>query len=423
MDINLSDFQNFLIYKKLNFYFYINKIRKKKIQSPKMNDLYKKNVKLLSIINDALNNQNYNYTVKLLEKQFNNKKLFSNFLNNYDIVKTEVNRDGYSLYNMEIIVAVKLLLYFKTLNLINDKNVELIETVLNNLSLFIRFVFTSIDSKEYSNITNNCKEYIHSNFIINLNKKTDPQKNTVENISDKQENTEYMNAKNDNRNENPVDLKNPVINKNTDNKCNNSDIKIKTDIIESSEESNDVDLENTVEDNEEIINHENTDFNNNSDILKNTVETKKPLIDENTPKSKSENTPKRNRYKKTDKIEKIKNTVNNIINYNIKNKEIYEQTYRFNRSNIILFSNIYKQYKIDCILDNTEFENIYKSFDKNKNRFLKICKIYYEIYNEERLFNSKLLFLPYCFNEISIKDKYVNLLKTQIIEFLNNNKT
>ena len=91
--------------------------------------------------------------------------------------------------------------------------------------------------------------------------------------------------------------------------------------------------------------------------------------------------------------------------------------YEFNRNNIKLFSNIYKKYKINSIIDDSEFEEICKNFDKNKYRFLKICKIYHFISEDSQILNSKLLFLPYCFNEMSAKEDLF-LFKMNIIEYL-----
>lgn len=352
--------------------------------------------------------------VNFLEKQFNNKDLLHKWLVKYNR-KVNSEKENH-LFTVECNAVCGLLLFFRKLNLIEDNNVHFIQTVIDNIEMYIKNIACT-DFSEVQNITKVCKSYIQLNKINSIIKETDKssilEKNTVDEIPNS---FKFLNknVKDSIKNESVNSIK-------SESKNTVQDINI-TENIESCNSYNNIktgkslntDLENTVHDNKFENISKNTEKSNPviSEIsdLKNTVDNKKENI---------KNTIKRKKYSKKDKIDNVKKTVNNIINFNIKNKELYEQSHIFNRTNIELFSNIYKKYKIETEIHDDEFNNIYINFDKNKNRFLKICKIYYEIYNEKILYNSELLFLPYCFNDISIKDDSINLFKELIIEFLN----
>ena len=377
--------------------------------------LTEKNIKLFDIINNTLEDRDYKYTYKLLEKQFGNNKILYNWLNRYDKGKLALEDDD-TIFGMEICTVIKILLFFKTLNLLNDNNIELIESVIENVEVFIQIFNNSFLEKldKYDNIIDNCKDYILFNHVAGIiDNKIDSIKNTVgiDNSikSDLKNTVQIKKLENENIYKDKLEItdsRNTVDNKSKNIDSDLSNIKI----IDISKKTG---FKNTVEINSINNKSENTVNNNNID-LQNTVDDK----NENKETVKK----RRNKYNKTNKLEIVKKTVNNIISYKINNTELYEQIYKFNRSNINLFSNIYVKYKINPVIDETEFNNIYINFDKNKNRFLKICKIYYEISKEDQLINSNLLFLPYCFNDISIKDDCINRFKVSIIEFLNNKK-
>lgn len=359
----------------------------------KFTDTYEKQ---FNIMNEYIIKQSPIDGVNFLEKQFNNKNLLHNWLVKY-------NRDVYDkkekrLFEVECNTVCAFLLFFRKLNLIEDSNIHFIETVIDNIELFITNISCN-DLRESQNITKTCGSYIRLNKIESIIKETD-KSHILENT-----------------------IKKETVLENTDDEIPNSfkflNKKVNDSIIKETVISKKDDLENTVQD--EISQNEN--ISENTEILENS----NPVILEstdlqNTVNNKNENDKnikKRKKYSKKNKTDEVNKTVHNIVNYNIKNKELFDNSYKFNRSNIELFSDIYKKYKIDTVIDESEFNNIYRGFDKNKNRFLKICKIYYEIYNDKTLFNSKLLFLPYCFNEISIKDDCIILFKELIIEFLN----
>lgn len=346
------------------------------------NNIYYTFKKQLNTINDLSLNKDSEFTIKLLEKQFLNTGIFKEWINNFSYNKLQIyNETDPDLFETQLNTVIKLLLFFRHLNLLNKNNTEFIKKLLNNVELFTRCIFIN---SEYDSVVNNCSKYINKNKdlsvlnnFINLKENTVEDKNTVNN------NSVNINS----------EIKNTVQNENV----SNEDFLKNTEDVKSCK----------ILDNLEISENKST-VENKNEIPKVTEKTKK--------------SPKRNKYKKTDKLEAVKKTVNNIINYKIKNTELYIQAYNFNRSNIKLFSNIYSKFKIEYTLDDTEFNNIYINFDKNKNRFLRICKFYYEISKEEQLINSNLLFLPYCFNEISIKDDCINLFKQLIIEFINDKK-
>ena len=353
----------------------------------KFTDTY---TKQFNIMNEYIIKQNTIDGVNFLEKQFHNKDLLHNWLIKYN--RNISNKSETNIFNIECNAVCGLLLFFRKLNLINDNNIHFIETVIDNIELYIKNIACN-DFDESQNITKVCQSYIQLNKINSIIKETDKssilEKNTVDEIPNS---FKFLNknVKDSIKNESVNSIKSESKNTVQDEIFQNENILKNTEILENLEKSNPV-------------------ISEISD-LKNTVDNKKENI---------KNTIKRKKYSKKDKTDEVKKTVNNIINFNIKNKELYKQSHNFNRTNIELFSNIYKKYKIETEIHDDEFNNIYINFDKNKNRFLKICKIYYEIYNEKILYNSELLFLPYCFNDISIKDDSINLFKELIIEFLN----
>lgn len=356
--------------------------------------------KQFNIMNEYIIKQNTIDGVNFLEKQFNNKNLLHNWLVKYN--RNVYDKKEKRLFEVECNTVCALLLFFRKLNLIEDSNIHFIETVIDNIELYITNISCN-DLRESQNITKSCESYIRLNKIESIIKETDKSHNVVNTVLKEtilNNTTEAVNS------DDKIPDSFKFLNRNQNNSINKESVN-----------SIETELQNTV-DNNKIENISKNDKNleklntvvSESTDLQNTVNDKKEI---------EKIIKKRKKYSKKNKTDEIKKTVHNIVNYNIKNKEIFDKSYKFNRNNIELFSTIYKKYKIDTVIDETEFDNIYKSFDKNKNRFLKICKFYYEIYNEKILFDSKLLFLPYCFNEISIKDDCIILFKELIIEFLN----
>lgn len=340
-------------------------------------------------INNYLENKDDKYTLKLLEKQFLNTGFFRDWLSSYSYNKLQIiNEECDGLFDTELETIIKLLLFFRHFNLINEDNNSFIKTIIDNIHLYIRFMCADTEN---NNIINNCSKYIINNkesCILNNIIKLSENKNTVQNKSviENPKNPKLENT----------DTKNIVCNKiskNTINIDNNSKI------IDSEKNIDSIKIENK------------------NDNLK--IQSQNKNIKNNT---NSEDTKKRKDYKKNNRIDIINKTVNNISSYKIKNKDIYKQLYEFNRCNIKLFSDIYIKYKVEGILSDDEFNTLYTNFDKNKNRFLKICKIYYLISKENKLINSDLLFFPYSFNEISIKDNYLELFKDSIIKYIDSHK-
>lgn len=335
-------------------------------------------IKQINIIENIIKNKNDIFTVKVLEKQFLNTGIFKNWLDNFSYEKLCVfNQKGEHLFKIQLTFVIKVLFFFRYINLINENNLELINTIIENSEVFSRILYT--DYEDFGNIIENCINYINKKETVSI---FNYFSNSDNNISENKNTVEINNSVNiNNKSDYKINL--------SDNNNNNDD--------KSSDSKNTVD--NGISENSspgEILETENINIKN-------------------------VNEKKRKKYSKKDKGEKIKNTVHNIINNRIKNEELYNSLYKFNRNNIKLFSDIYDKYKVSKIIDDTEFNNIRLNFDKNPSRFLKICKIYYNIFHTPTLFDSKLLFLPYCFNEMSASEECLFLFKTSIEKHLKMN--
>jgi hypothetical protein len=388
-------------------------------------------------INESLNKKDVNYTVNLLDDVFLNKNLFKNWINKFSYNKLEIyNENNPDLFKKQLTLIVKFLMIFKKLELITDNNLDFIKTVLDNIELFNIILFSN--HNEFTHIIKNCSNYIKNKPVENnktddvfsqnndfeKNKNTLELNDTTKNCGDNL-NSKICNEKDDDdeicskcnsllRKCKCEELSNTVNNNTTDFNKNQIPKKEKNDLNQNKKSKIDVTQENNnfnkieVDDFQNVHQCENFDSSHLEDLKsENTSENVNETVDK-----------KRKKYSKKNKDEILKNTVNNIINNRIKNEELYKNLYKFNRDNIKLFSNIYDKYKISKQIDDTEFDEIWINFDKNKSRFLKICKVYYEIFNTPSLFNSKLLFLPYCFNEMAANEDTLFLFKIKIDEHL-----
>ena len=69
------------------------------------------------------------------------------------------------------------------------------------------------------------------------------------------------------------------------------------------------------------------------------------------------------------------------------------------RNTLKLFNNLYIKFKFNEI-SNDYIGSIYKTYDKNKSRFVKNLEISFKICNNEKIINSNFIFLLYTFNSI-----------------------
>jgi len=353
--------------------------------------------KLVSVINTVIENKTDKESINIIENQFFRKGLLNYWLDFYNEYLFE--KDD-SFFKKQLINVIKFLILFKNLKLLrsdsSEETVFFIKKFICNIELF-DVIFNS--SYNIDNIVDKCNSYMSNGVFLDIvemekNNQTD-YKNTVDICKNKKPDTPNTYYKNTEDNESDNVKNNPLPFLSPD-----------SEITEESKKEDTVFNKNK----ESVINTENNDSKENRRNLQNTVH-------------KNEEKPKRKKYNKTDKYKTVLKVTDHIINNRINNKDLYKKIYEFNRNNIQLYSDIYQKYKVDCILEEKEFTDICINFDKNKNRFLKICKIYYFISKEKKLLESNLLFLPYCFNEISIKDESISLFKDKIIEYLDSIKT
>lgn len=149
---------------------------------------------------------------------------------------------------------------------------------------------------------------------------------------------------------------------------------------------------------EEILLNENIHFEN--DIK--SKNTKKKLNI-----GKEEEIKKRNSYRKTDQIEVINNILDKTIK-KVKDTEFYKIKLERNKTLIKLYSYIYDNKESINKEDKEELIIEEKIRDLNSYRFNKNCNIYNKIYNNNKIFSSKYIFLPGLFE--NVKNKYVDLL-------------
>lgn len=356
--------------------------------------------KLVSVINTVIENKTDKESINIIEKQFFRKGLLNDWLDFYNEYLFE--KDD-SFFKKQLINVIKFLILFKNLKLLrsdsSEETVFFIKKFICNIELF-DVIFNS--SYNMDNIVNKCNSYMSNGVFLDIVEMENNNQTDYKNTVDICKNTENNESDNDEPVNDPKwDTLKQIV-KNNPLPFLNSD----SEITEESKKEDTVFNKNK----RSVINTENNDSKENISNLQNTVH-------------KNEEKPKRKKYNKTDKYKTVLKVTDNIINNRINNKDLYKKIYEFNRNNIQLYSDIYQKYKVDCILDEKEFTDICINFDKNKNRFLKICKIYYFISKEKKLLESNLLFLPYCFNEISIKDESISLFKDKIIEYLDSIKT
>lgn len=377
--------------------------------------------KLVSVINTVIENKTDKESINIIEKQFFRKGLLNDWLEFYNEYLFE--KDD-SFFKKQLINVIKFLILFKNLKLLRSDSSE--ETVLFIKKFICNIeLFDIIFNRSYNmdNIVDKCDSYMNNGVFLDIieMKKNNPTviSNTVDICKDNETDTENtVNEESDN--DEPVndpkwELLKQIVK-------NNPLPYLDPDSELTEEEKNDGAnfnwgttmnvKENTVDKNTENDKYNNYDTKLGEEEIK---EDNSNL--QNTVHKKDQRT-KRKKYNKSDKYKTVLKVTDNIINNRINNKDLYKKIYEFNRNNIQLYSDIYHKYKVDCILDEKEFTDIYINFDKNKNRFLKICKIYYFISKEKKLLESNLLFLPYCFNEISIKDDCISLFRDKIIEYL-----
>lgn len=111
------------------------------------NKIYFNFKKQINTINSLLTDKSSDYTVNLLERQFLNKGIFKEWINNFSYNKLQVyNEADPDLFETNLNMVIKILLFFRNLNLINENNTEFIKSLIDNIELFNRCLFVNTES-------------------------------------------------------------------------------------------------------------------------------------------------------------------------------------------------------------------------------------------------------------------------------------
>lgn len=161
------------------------------------------------------------------------------------------------------------------------------------------------------------------------------------------------------------------------------------------------------------------------DYVKNNFRIRKYCTSKNKNKSKESDYKESNIYNENYLFNKEKRLLYNKNNENIikdikdnkkaKKRNVYNEIYNNNRKIIENISKIYNKYG-NKLIDETEYKNITKNYDNNLNRFNKISKIYYEIYKNQKIYESKYIFPYYELEHIHINEisEFIKLLEYEL---------